>query len=482
MRVFENLEPKEVFYYFEEICKIPHGSYNTRAISNYLAGFAKEHGLFCRQDEIGNIIMIKEASKGYEDHEPVMLQGHMDMVAVKKPDCDIDMKTEGLRIAVDGDNVYAEGTSLGGDDGIAVAYGLALMAGDYKHPRIELIITVDEEVGMDGAKAINLSDCRAKRMINIDSEEEGFFLAGCAGGASVNLTGDFEEKPADGVSACIHVTGLQGGHSGAEIDKERASAVIVLGRALARLKDESISCRIQSLDSGMADNAISREATAIVVFENQQEKVRAAKVLSELTKGLLEEYAQKDPDILVEVTDKDGACSKALTEEESLRLTHLLTVLPYGVQAMSSEMQGLVETSLNPGILKLQDGALSIAISVRSSIESAKVALIDKLKAIAALAGVTATVRGDYPGFAYKQDSPLCHTMSDVYEKMVGEKPVVTAIHAGLEIGFFAGVLPGLDCVSIGPDMKNIHTTEETLSISSTERVWKFLLALLEEL
>ena len=232
MRVFENLEPKDVFYYFEEICRIPHGSGNLKQIGEYLVSFAKEHHLTHRMDEYGNVIMVKEASEGYEDHAPVMIQGHMDMVAVKKPDCDMDMKTEGLRIKVDGDRVYAEGTSLGGDDGIAVAYGLALLAGNYKHPKIELVITAEEETGMDGARGINLSDCQSKTLINLDSEEEGIFLAGCAGGARVNYHASLKQIKQKGIACRVMVDGLLGGHSGAEIDKERGNAICILGRAL----------------------------------------------------------------------------------------------------------------------------------------------------------------------------------------------------------------------------------------------------------
>lgn len=485
MRVLENLKPERVFYYFEEICGIPHGSGNIEKISNYLVNFAKERNLEHYQDKAGNVIIIKEASKGYEDHEPVMLQGHMDMVAVKKSGCDIDMTKEGLRICVDGDRIFAEGTSLGGDDGIAVAYGLALLDGDeYKHPRIELVITVDEEVGMDGARVIDFTPCKSHILINLDSEEEGFFLAGCAGGARVNYLLDYQQVTVKGVPCTIKVSGLLGGHSGAEIHKGRGNAVFLLGRVLSELKAD-ISFAVESLEGGLADNAIPREATARIVItgENLDESRKAAEeITARIEKELRTEFAEKDPDVNVEISFGAITERACMGEKESLRTIAFLNVIPYGVQAMSGSMEGLVETSLNPGILEWKEEHFHVGISVRSSVESAKYALIGKLKNIAELAGVKTEVTGDYPGWAYRKDSPLRDKMTEVYEEMFHKKPEIQAIHAGLECGLFAGKIENLDCVSIGPDMKNIHTTEEELSISSTERVWKFLIRLLEEM
>lgn len=487
MRVFENLEPKDVFYYFEEICRIPHGSGNLQQIGDYLVSFAEEHQLGYRRDEHGNVIMVKEASEGYEDHAPVMIQGHMDMVAVKKPDCDIDMKTEGLRIQVDGDRVYAEGTSLGGDDGIAVAYGLALMAGNYKHPKIELVITAEEETGMDGARGIDLSDCQSKTLINLDSEEEGIFLAGCAGGARVNYNASLTPVMQKGIACRVTAYGLLGGHSGAEIDKERGNAICILGRAMKELEEAGLSVALCDINGGLADNAIPRQAEAgflITEYEGNGEKETEIlkTTIEKLGEGLAAEYSKKDPGVKLSAEVTGTEEKEALTEEDSRRLNSLICMLPYGVQAMSSSMKGLVETSLNPGMISLREGQFHVGISVRSSLDSAKQGLFDRLSALAQLAGVEMEITGNYPGFAYREDSPLCRKMSEVYEKMYGRKPEVMAIHAGLELGFFAGKIRGLDCISMGPDMKNIHTTEEELSISSVKRVWEYLLQLLEEM
>ncbi len=484
MRVFEELEPKDVFYYFEEICNIPHGSGNIEGISNYLVQFAKDRKLTYYQDEALNVIIIKEASEGYEDHEPVMLQGHMDMVAVKRPDCDIDMKKEGLRIRTEEDRIYAEGTSLGGDDGIAVAYGLALLAGDYKHPRIELVVTVDEEVGMDGARVIDLTPCRAHTLINLDSEEEGYFLSGCAGGARVNYSFAYEQEKLKGIPCMVKVSGLLGGHSGAEIHKERGNADHILFRALTRLKRE-LPFGIVSMEGGVADNAIPGEAQAQLIFtgeEPEKSKALARELIAGMEKDLKTELKEKDPGVSLKISFEHSDMKNAMKEETTARVLAFLNVIPYGVQAMSGAMEGLVETSLNLGILTCREGHLHAGISVRSSIESAKYALIDRLKSIAELAGVETEVTGDYPGWAYRRDSRLREKMTEVYERMYGKKPVIQAIHAGLECGLLAGKIEDLDCVSIGPDMKNIHTAEEELSISSTKRVWEFLIALLEEM
>lgn len=497
MRILENLEPQNVFYFFEEICKIPHGSGNTEKISAYLENFAKERQLEHYRDEAGNIIMIKEAAAGYEDHAPVILQGHMDMVAVKEPDCEIDMKCEGLKLATTEDKIYAEGSSLGGDDGIAVAYGLALLDGNYRHPRIELVITVDEEVGMNGAEVLDVTPLKARQMINLDSEEEGVFWVGCAGGARVDLILDGKMTESCGLLCEVEVSGLLGGHSGAEIHKERGNGICLLGRCLHELSEKAEFC-IKDLQAGVADNAIPIRAKAQILLTAYQdasgefclaEDDMEGEVLSllkkqaaELTKELQEELADKDPQVKVEVHGLQREEAQVLSQEESRRVSAFIGALPYGVQAMSFAVPGLVETSLNPGLLSMEKGNVRIGISVRSSFDSAKKALIGRLKDMAYLAGARMEVSGNYPGWAYRKDSLLREKMVEVYTEIFGKKPSVEAVHAGLECGLFAYKIPGLDCVSIGPDMKNIHTTQEELSISSTARVWDYLLKLLERM
>lgn len=480
MGVLSNLEPKNVFHYFEEICSIPHGSGNVEQISDYLVKFAQDRQLFCIQDELKNVIIVKEATEGYEDEPAVILQGHMDMVAVKKPDCGIDMKKEGLQVAVDGDKVYAKGTSLGGDDGIAVAYSLALLdSHTISHPRLEVIITVDEEVGMDGARQIDLSMLTGHRMLNLDSEEEGIFLTSCAGGARVNCHLPLTFGKKEGIAYEISVKGLLGGHSGGEIHKERGNSNCLMGRLLYRLT-ERLDAGIQSIAGGLADNAIPRQTTAVVVVENE-DSARFAEILDTTAAKITRELATRDPDVRVTVRETGKGSFPCVCGEQAARCASCLFALPNGVQAMSADMPGLVETSLNLGILELTEDGLHAEFSVRSSVESAKSALIGRLEAVMKLSGGHNEVTGDYPGWTYRVDSPLREKMVALYERMYGRRPEVEAIHAGLECGLLGSKIEDLDCVSIGPDMQDIHTTEETLSISSTARVWEFLVKLLEE-
>ena len=479
MSILSHLEPKSVFRFFDEITQIPHGSGNIDRISDYLVDFAKDRNLFYIQDDVKNVIIVKEASKGYEEEPAVIIQGHMDMVAVKKPDCSIDMRSQGLQVAVDGDYIYAQGTSLGGDDGIAVAYALALLdADDIKHPRLEVVITVDEETGMDGARAIDLSMLQGKRLLNIDSEEEGILLTSCAGGARVKCELQTVVSKTEGTLLEIELGGLLGGHSGAEIHKERGNSNCLRGRVLYGLTQEN-AIGLVSLEGGLADNAIPRRTKAVVVTSNDTVDY-VQTYIKNIEQDLKTELSGKDDDIYLtcmRFAKQEVVCT---TKEDTKRVAALLTAMPNGVQAMSTDMPGLVETSLNLGILEYEDGKLLAEFSVRSSVESAKHALIDKMRAITSLAGGKTEVSGDYPGWKYRKDSPLREKMIAVYEKMYGETPKIEAIHAGLECGILGSKIEDLDCISFGPDMKDIHTTEEVLSISSTQRVWQYLLQVLE--
>ncbi len=480
MGVLSELEPKKVFSFFEEITKIPHGSGNVEAISNYLVDFARKRGLAYIQDEIGNVIIIKEATPGYEQEPAVILQGHMDMVAVHKPELDIDMTKEPLKIGIDGDRIYAEGTSLGGDDGIAVAYALALLdETSLQHPRLEVVITVDEEVGMDGARAIDLSMLQGHRLLNLDSEEEGIFLTSCAGGARINCMLDLLSgcSSMTGKHYELVISGLQGGHSGAEIHKERGNSNMLMARLLQKLSG-SVKLGLHSCQGGLADNAIPRVTTAQVLVE-EKEAAQLRQLTTEYETVLRQELAAKDPGVTVTLTEQGEVSAMCLMGDALQRAMNYLYSLPCGVQAMSADMPGLVETSLNLGILTMECGKFSAEFSVRSCVESSKQALLAKIEALTALAGGCCKVSGDYPGWAYRVDSPLREKMVALYEEMYGKKPQVEAIHAGLECGILAAKIADLDCISFGPNMYDIHTTEETLSIASTKRVWDYLVRLL---
>ncbi|MCD7739400.1 MAG: aminoacyl-histidine dipeptidase [Lachnospiraceae bacterium] len=478
MRVWENLEPKAVFRFFEEICGIPHGSGNTARISAYLQKFASDRGLWHRTDGLGNVVMRKPASAGYEQVPGLIIQGHMDMVAVKTDDSDKDMTAEGLDVAVDGDYVYAKNTSLGGDDGIAVAYGLAIMDDDsIPHPALELIVTVDEETGMYGAAALDMSDIQGRRFLNIDSEEEGCFLAGCAGGKRISACVDRSLMEKKGCRMTVLVDGLQGGHSGSEIHKERGNAILLLGRVLAGIAKET-ELSLIGISGGTAENVIPSRAEAEIMCD-EPDRVRQA--AAKMEEELKQEYEVRDPGLRVQVTVGQNGAGMADSPQATAYFLNLLTALPTGVQAMNPSVPGMVETSLNLGVISSDDSVITIQYSIRSSLESAKNALTDRVMAIFALAGVKAEAGSDYPGWAYRVNSPLREKMVRVYEKMYGEKPQIAAIHAGLECGLFLGKCPELDCVSMGPDMLDIHSVNEKLSISSTKRVWEFLLELLKD-
>ena len=480
MRVLENLQPERVFYHFEEITKIPHGSGNTKQISDYLVAFAKEHNLEHYQDEINNVIIIKEATEGYENADAVIIQGHMDMVCEKESDCSIDFEKDALDLYVEDGFVKARGTTLGGDDGIAVAYGLALLEStDIAHPRLELVITVDEETGMDGAYGIDLSMLKGKKMLNIDSDEEGIFLTSCAGGTSVEATIPVKRITQTGVVLNVKVDGLFGGHSGAEIHKERGNASILMGRVLNNIANE-VPFGIISLAGGLKNNAIPRECNASILVPEEAVSL-VETIISEQSEIFKKELFASDAGVQV-TSENAGVQEACILDFASLNqvLTYLRLV-PNGVQHMSQAISGLVETSLNLGIMELKDDVFVTDTSIRSSVGSRKEDLRDKLINIIELVGGEAEVIGDYPAWEYKAESKLREEIAASYKAVYGKEPVFTAIHAGLECGILSEKIEDLDCVSFGPQNYDIHTPQERLNIESTERVWNFLVEYLKQ-
>ena len=477
-RKLAGLEPAAVFKYFEEICAIPHGSKNTKAISDYLVEFAKSHGLRYIQDDANNVILFQEGTCGMEDHAPVILQGHMDMVCEKDADCPIDMAKEGLDIAHDGRCVFAKGTTLGGDDGIAIAYALALMADkSIPHPPLEVIITVDEEIGMLGADVIDLSELKGRLLINLDSEDEGIFTVSCAGGATATISLAGERRAVYGPCIRLAVDGLQGGHSGAEIHKNRANANKIMGEFMSRIQKLMPLC-LTSLSGGSKDNAIPRSCSATMVAMGTYLE-RISGIAETLQAEVREQY--DEPEATVQAFDVDALGGNGLTTEATAKVIGLLCAAPNGVQAYSADMPGLVQTSLNLGIAKLGEH-FTATFSVRSSVNQEKQELLEQLKSLAGFYEGTYTQMGEYPAWEYKKESTLRDTMVEIYRQMYSAEPQVLAIHAGLECGLLGEKLPGLDCVSIGPQMHDIHTSRERLEIASTERVWKFLLEVLKAL
>ncbi|MDE7247363.1 MAG: beta-Ala-His dipeptidase [Lachnospiraceae bacterium] len=481
MGVLEGLEPQSVFHFFEEISRIPHGSGNVKQISDYLKEFAEKRGLFCVQDSVGNIVIVREAAPEYENEAPYILQAHMDMVAVAAPGYQIDMKKEPLKLRIEDGKIYAEGTSLGGDDGIGMAYCLALLAADdISIPRLEVILTVDEETGMEGATVIDLSMLRGNRMINLDQEEEGVFTTSCAGGAKVEVNIPLaKEKAVPGmVQLTLGTGGLLGGHSGIEINEGRGNANWLLGSILCGLSLR-YDVRLVHMKGGLADNAIPREAEAeILIQEADREEVLS--YLEEEEKKIKESLKETDPGFVLKKLFHNGTVSESCyTKESTANALSCICKLPNGVIDMSQDVEGLVETSLNLGVLSLEEESLHLQYAVRSSIDQAKEELCRQMKQIAERLKAAVEVKNVYPGWAYRKDSPLREKMVRIYERMYGKKPVLEAIHAGLECGILAGKIEDLDCVSIGPDLENVHTAEEHMSIDSVGRVWTYLLDVL---
>lgn len=474
MRVLENCEPKKVFYYFEEICKIPHGSGNTKEISDYLVAFAKEHHLKYVQDELNNVVIYKPATPGYENAPTVIIQGHMDMVCEKRPDVQHDFAKDGLKLAVENGFVSACGTTLGGDDGIAVAYGLALLdSDDIAHPALEVLITVDEEIGLLGAVGLDCSVLNGKRLINLDSEEEGSLWISCAGGLSGNSHIPVRRIEAEGEKLQVKICGLMGGHSGAEIHKKRANANILMGRFLYELKKQA-DYELFALEGGQADNVITKEARAEIL--TTAEGAAAVKEYAALCQTKLrEEYAGSDENITIEVTENGAGNANILHPTSREKVLFYLMQIPFGVQKMSGTIEGLVETSTNLGILKLKEEEFFASSGVRSSVEAARDAVSNKIEYLTEFLGGEYEILGAYPAWEYRKDSPLRDKMVEAYREMYGSEPNVVAIHAGLECGLFYKKIEGLDCISLGPNMKDIHTPEEVLDIASTKRVWDYL-------
>ena len=457
--VLAALEPARVFYYFEQLCAIPHGSGNVRAVTDYLLEFAQSHGLECERDQAENVIIRKKASPGYESAPTVILQGHTDMVCAKNPDSAHDFLQDGLTLLTDGETVRADGTTLGADNGIAVAMSLALLEEEAaEHPALEVVLTSDEEIGLLGAKALDCSKLKGRLLLNLDSEDEGVLTVSCAGGATAHLTLPVTRSFRDGEVYTVRITGLTGGHSGAEIHKGRANAGVLAGELL-----RACNAGLVGIEGGSADNAIMAGCTLVLCGEGIPAAVQACE------EAFRARYPEEDIRLTAEPTGQTGA------EVFALELGDFLARAPYGVQAMSGEIEGLVQTSLNLGILRTETNAVTLIYSVRSSVEQEKNALCETLCALAKEFGGDAELSGAYPAWEYRKVSPLREHMAETFERMYGKKMRVEAIHAGLECGLFAGGIPDLDAVSFGPDMRGIHTPEESLSVASVARTWTYL-------
>lgn len=481
-----SLQPEKVFYYFEEISKIPRGSGNTKEVSDYCVSFARERGLYVRQDELNNVVIKKPATKGYEGKPGVIIQGHLDMVAEKDSDSNHDFMKDPIKLIVDGDFLTADKTTLGADDGIAVAMGLAILdSDDIKHSELEVIFTVDEETGMYGAMDLDMSDINGKYMLNLDSEDDGIITVGCAGGKSAHVTYALELGEVAGVIYELKINGLKSGHSGVDINNERANANILIGRVLKYINDR-IAIRVVSINGGSKDNVITKESTARFILhthEDVEKKVSLLKdALSEIEAVIKNEYSISDKDINISLSDGEYGIFYAASRKATDNVLAFINVVPFGPQNMVPGMNGLVETSLNMGVVKTEKDKITINLSIRSSVNSRKELVAEKIETLAKLTDGSYAEDGEYPEWEYKADSPLQKLLCKVYKEMFNEDLKLDLIHAGLECGYILEKKPELDVVSFGPQTYDIHTTAERVSISSVAKVYDFVKGIMEEI
>lgn len=475
MAKLTGLKPEKVFQFFELLCSVPHGSGNTKQISDLIVKFAQERGLRYRQDEYNNVIIWKDATPGREQIEPLIFQGHIDMVCACEPDCGIDMATEGVNLVVDGDWVKAYKTSLGADNGIGVAIAMALLDDDTLcHPRLEALFTTDEETGMFGADGVDLSALEGRNLINLDSEEEGYLTVSCAGGVRVDcrFPADWENAPADMAFYEVVIDGLKGGHSGAEIDKGRASATQLMGRFLFRAEKE-IGLRLASMEGGSFTNVIPLFCKAAVAVP--ADKAARFEALCERDELMFQkEYTTADPGLRMK-TEKLQRAGRVFSAARTKALLNMLLLAPYGVQAMSMDIPGLVQTSLNLGVIETDEQGIDLYFSLRSSVQSQKDMLAERLQALCALFDAEFSAHDPYPAWAYRKESALRDAMAKACTEVLGREPGITATHGGLECGLFMEKRPDFDCVSLGPELHEVHSVRERLSISSTERLYNIM-------
>lgn len=480
MRDISELKPYKVFKNFKILSSIPHGSGNTKKISDYCVEQAKKHNYKYVQDEADNVIIYVDGTEGYENAKPVALQGHIDMVCDKTEDCTLDMQNQPIQLLCDDEYIFANNTTLGGDDGVAIAYMLTLMEDKtIPHPPLELIFTADEEIGMIGARALDVDNLHTNRLINIDSEVEGVLTVSCAGGVRAVCNIPFTMEKATGTAYVITIAGLRGGHSGMEINKGRVNANKLAGRMLNYIGQE-IEFKICSINGGKKYNAIPKGAVATVCVDsnNNQEFINATKKFITMIKN---EKIVNEPDLHITVKP----CKlpeKCMNHHSTQMVLFTLLQIPDGVQTMSPDIANMVQTSLNMGIVETKADHIAMSFLLRSNAAAGKQAIVQKLKSFIEYLNGNIEFMSDYPAWEYRADSKLRDIMVKAYIELYGEEPVVTAIHAGLECGILAGKINNMDAVSFGPNIFHAHTPEEKMEIASVERCWEYLKAVLKKL
>lgn len=484
MKKIENVKFDRIFYHFEQISKIPRGSGNEKAISNYLLDFGKSLGLECIQDAALNIIIKKPASIGYENAPAVIIQGHMDMVCEKNSDKEHDFEKDPINLVVKGDYIYADRTTLGADDGIAVAYAMTLLEDNtIEHPAIEVLLTTDEEAGMSGAMALQPHYINGKIVLNLDSEEEGKLLVSCAGGIRTKsiLPIEWIDKKNDTIAYNIVIRGLKGGHSGMEIHLGRGNSNKLMGRLLKNI-DKELDFNLVSLNGGSKNNAIPRESSSIITVSQKDER-KLLDIKRRVCEELKNEFSKKDPNLRVHLLEVEESVDKVFSDDSTKKAVDLLYMYPNGVNTVSSDIQGLTESSTNLGVVTTLENSIEYDSTARSSVSSLKDEIVTRSKCITEILGGKLVTESSYPEWPYKTDSKIREVCKDVYERMYEKTPEIVAIHAGVECGLFKEKLGNdVDMISFGPDIIDIHTPNEHISISSVERCYEYLLEVLKEI
>ena len=469
---------KNVLEYFHQICAIPHGSGNMEKISEFCVQFAIKNNLKYVRDTSNNVIIYKNGTKGLENSEPIILQGHIDMVCQKTIDSEIDFLKDKIEAYIDGDFLKAKNTTLGADNGIAVAMIMTILeSDDIPHPPIEAVFTTDEEIGMIGASALDFSLLKSKKMINLDSEEEENLTVSCAGGSDFALNIPKATKEFKGTKITVEIKDLLGGHSGVEIDKGRVNANILLGRILNHLKNET-KFEIITINGGTKANAITPYAVIEIATENPEFFIQK---LEEYKLEISKELKSREPNLKIVATVKGNSCFTVLDEVTKAKLIYILTITPNGIIEMSKDIENLVETSLNLGVLKTSEECIVLNYALRSNKESALYALEEKMSEFCNYNNCNFEISGRYLPWEYKDNSPLQNLYIKTYEEKLLKKPNVVAIHAGLECAVFSSKIQDIDCISIGPDMFDVHTVNERLSISSAENIFNILCKLINK-
>jgi len=479
----EHEKTNEILKWFEEISKIPRCSKNEDAICNWLVNWAKDNNFDVETDRVNNVLIKVPGSPGYENSPPVVIQGHVDMVCEKTPDSDHDFSKDPIKFVYDGDWLTADKTTLGADNGIAVAMAMTMAVDkETPHPPLELLFTVDEETGLTGASALEPGFIKGRMLINIDSEDEGYFTVGCAGGINTNLNIPYtvSDVPADYQLIKMTGGGMKGGHSGIDIDKEKANAIKIMAQTLNLIKQE-VDIRLADISGGTAHNAIPRDAEAFI-FAPAKDAEKVKKIAAEAQETFRGEFRNTDPDLQIKVEESREKYDRAMTGEDTGKIIDFASVVPHGVAAMSTDIEGLVETSNNLARLKAENGQLKVLTSQRSSLVSRLNALTNRIEAVARLSGGEAQSGDGYPPWQPNMDSPLLAKSLKIYEKLFNKKPVVEVIHAGLECGIIGDKNPGMDMISIGPTLKFPHSPDEKILVPTIGMVWDFVAELLKEL